>query len=254
MGYFSQVVIIVNGKNVEQVRPALEKLMPDEIVPLKGWHIFRWNAIVWDDDLPEMIEIQNALDQLPLGSYSFIRIGADFDDVILDGAYHSDLIDITTTIHIRRPEPEYLLVSDLGFWNPHGWVLDTSLAYRYKKPVNLPLQEGCRWINTANEAVIFISKDQAGYLQWLLDQAEIDFDAENIPEDATLATFTARFSNGYEADIKVCSGQNNCFVDPVLFNEKGGEITVLDVEGELLGFYDFGDYKLELKPILQKIR
>ena len=38
------------------------------------------------------------------------------------------------------------------------------------------------------------------------------------------------------------------------FNEKGGEITVLDVEGELLGFYDFGDYKLELKPILQKIR
>ena len=59
---------------------------------------------------------------------------------------------------------------------------------------------------------------------------------------------------GYEADIKVCSGQNNCFVDPVLFNDKGGEITVLDVEGELLGFYDFGDYKLELKPILQKIR
>ena len=33
MGYFSQVVIIVNGKNVEQVRPALEKLMPDGNCP-----------------------------------------------------------------------------------------------------------------------------------------------------------------------------------------------------------------------------
>jgi hypothetical protein len=55
---------------------------------------------------------------------------------------------------------------------------------------------------------------------------------------AVIKTYTAKFSNGFEADIKVCNGDTP-FVDPVLFNEKGIEICVGEVEDTLLGEYHF---------------
>lgn len=87
--------------------------------------------------------------------------------------------------------------------------------------------------------IIQIDTEEAKYLQDLLDATDIDFNKKKIAEDSTIETFTANFSNGFFADIKVCSGQNNCFVDPVLFTENGSQICVLEPEGELLGYYTF---------------
>lgn len=97
---------------------------------------------------------------------------------------------------------------------------------------------------------IFISKTLADELQDYLNRDDIDFHNEKIARDSTIATFTARFSNGFEADIKVCAGSSNCFIDPVLFNEQGCEVSVLDCEANLLGEYYFefegNDYVVEI--------
>lgn len=89
------------------------------------------------------------------------------------------------------------------------------------------------------EQTVKVSKDKAERLQALLDQGEIDFEKEDVEEDATLLTLTANFENGFSADIKVCSGQHNCYVDPVLFNENGNEVCVGEPSFDLLGEYDF---------------
>jgi uncharacterized protein YrzB (UPF0473 family) len=44
------------------------------------------------------------------------------------------------------------------------------------------------------------------------------------------------------AHIKVCSGQNNLYVDPVLFDNEGNEVCVGEPAFELLGEYYF-EYK-----------
>lgn len=60
----------------------------------------------------------------------------------------------------------------------------------------------------------------------------------NIPEDTIIEKFIFSFGDQIEADIKVCSGQNNCFIDPVLF-EDGFEVGLLEPEFDLLGEYVF---------------
>lgn len=60
---------------------------------------------------------------------------------------------------------------------------------------------------------------------------EEDFKRLSLSKDSTLKTFTVKFNKNIEADIKVCSGDNNCFVDPVLFDD-GQEVCTLDCEGE----------------------
>lgn len=86
------------------------------------------------------------------------------------------------------------------------------------------------------EKRVTVSKKEAERLQYLLDQEEVNFEAEKVEEDATL---TANFEDGFSADIKVCSGQHNCYVDPVLFNKNGFEVCVGEPAFDLLGEYDF---------------
>lgn len=92
------------------------------------------------------------------------------------------------------------------------------------------------------EQVMKVKKESVDELQKLLDMEEIDFHKLKVAEDATLETFTVKFANGYEADIKVCSGQHNCFVDPVLFTPSGNECCVLEPECDILGEYWFEDH------------
>ena len=64
-------------------------------------------------------------------------------------------------------------------------------------------------------ATIEITQKQAEELQRLLDISTItEFQKENLPIDETIATFTAVFKDGMEADIKVCTGDKNCYIDP----------------------------------------
>ena len=86
---------------------------------------------------------------------------------------------------------------------------------------------------------ILITKQEAKRLQYLMDLEEVDFEKEGLDYDSAFRTLTARFSNGFEADIKMCSGQTNCFIDPVLFDKEGHEILCLECVEDVLGEYDF---------------
>lgn len=85
---------------------------------------------------------------------------------------------------------------------------------------------------------VTVSKKIADRLQALLDKTEVNFEKEMVDTDATLLTLTAKFDDQVEADIKVCSGQNNCYVDAVLF-DKGSEVCVSETCEKLLGDFYF---------------
>lgn len=53
-----------------------------------------------------------------------------------------------------------------------------------------------------------------------------------------VTTYTAKFGDGIEADIKVCNSESSPYIDAVLF-EDGFEIGLLDVSDVLLGEYIF---------------
>ncbi len=79
---------------------------------------------------------------------------------------------------------------------------------------------------------ITISKDELKDIKRLLRRKTEDKNVGDVPY-----TYTVRFSNGMEADIKVCNG-NSPYVDAVLFKD-GSEVSVLDVSENILGLYDF---------------
>lgn len=79
--------------------------------------------------------------------------------------------------------------------------------------------------------------------------------ALDYPVDEMIECYTAHFSNGWDADIKLCSGDTNFFVDPVLFDENGNEQSVLDCTDEYDGEYIFevGDdtYEVVVKKVAE---
>lgn len=66
-------------------------------------------------------------------------------------------------------------------------------------------------------------------------QAFLDSKGKDVVD--TVATFTAKFDDGIEIDIKVCDG-NPPFVDAVLFQD-GSDVGCLDVTDTLVGEYIF---------------
>ena len=54
-----------------------------------------------------------------------------------------------------------------------------------------------------------------------------------IKPDSTLYHFEAKFQNGFRADLNVCSGQVNCWVECVLYNEEGVEVDSILLEDYL---------------------
>lgn len=64
--------------------------------------------------------------------------------------------------------------------------------------------------------------------------------AEDENKDV-IQTFTVKFDDGWQADIKVCNGCHDSgpYVDPVLFDEGGGERHVLDVQDDIVGKFEF---------------
>jgi len=103
-----------------------------------------------------------------------------------------------------------------------------------------------------HEVKIKIKKELANELQELLDMEVVNFHKLKIAKDSTLETFTATFENGYQTDIKVCSGQTCCFIDPVLFTPEGYEACIADPDSQLLGKYSFESDGDEYKVILEK--
>ena len=66
-------------------------------------------------------------------------------------------------------------------------------------------------------------------MESLLASGEMD---EQTDSDGVVKTYTARFSNGWQADIKVCNAETENggpYVDPVLFDEWGCEQCIGEV-------------------------
>lgn len=93
------------------------------------------------------------------------------------------------------------------------------------------------------EKTIKIAKKEAERLEYLLDQEELDFEAEGVEEDATLLPLTANFENGYSMEINVCTGQQNCYVDSILYSNQQDNLSprcyVAEPEFGLLGEFYF---------------
>ena len=98
--------------------------------------------------------------------------------------------------------------------------------------------------------ILTISKETAEKFQKLLDMEEVDFKGLEVEEDAILASFTARFENGLFVDINVNSGQNNCWVDTILYSPTGDELVLDEPSETLLGesclFYQGDEYSVVL--------
>ena len=90
-------------------------------------------------------------------------------------------------------------------------------------------------------STILISKALAAHINSLCEMSGNEiYQKYGYHRDETI-TLTAKFDNGYEADIKtVICEEDSPYVDPVLFNPFGSEVCVLGVEdGPIQGEYVF---------------
>ena len=72
-----------------------------------------------------------------------------------------------------------------------------------------------------------IDKETSDWLKHLLSYEEMteeDFEKEGIDQDSTVYEETVEFKDGKQADLKVCSGQNNLWAEAVLFSKNGDEL------------------------------
>lgn len=101
------------------------------------------------------------------------------------------------------------------------------------------------------EKTLYLSKEEVKRLQNLLDFEKVDFEKENIEEDAVIHSLSARFNNCYSAEINVCSGQQNLWVDSVLFNAERQQIAVaepaFDILGETFFEHDGNEYTVNIE-------
>lgn len=77
---------------------------------------------------------------------------------------------------------------------------------------------------------VYVPKKEIERLNRLLDVVydEEDMEKEEVEPDSTLFIRTARFDDGYEVDVKVCSGQANLWSEAVLFDPDGNEVYCTD--------------------------
>lgn len=83
---------------------------------------------------------------------------------------------------------------------------------------------------------ITITQREYEHLQSILD---IEDNIDEQYEEGTYKTFSAEFDDGRSIDVKLCIGQNNAYIDAILFSDDGYEIIVLEPDWTLLGEYEF---------------
>jgi len=95
-------------------------------------------------------------------------------------------------------------------------------------------------MNIYNQQLILPSEEIAT-MQGLLNAVNINPHDVDADIDMTYRTYTAKFQNGYEADIKICAGSNNFYIDAVLFDDCGFERSAMSDIDELEGEYSWDD-------------
>ncbi|MDR0287536.1 MAG: hypothetical protein LBI03_07535 [Clostridiales bacterium] len=84
------------------------------------------------------------------------------------------------------------------------------------------LESGCDVIQLKE---LQLYKKTVDYWQRLVDMTQVDFEKENIDRDCMLKVWSVEFDDGYVADLRVCSGNNNLFLDAILFRPCNGGLT-----------------------------
>lgn len=104
---------------------------------------------------------------------------------------------------------------------PSGDYICTKCNAEYESLNQLP--------KTKYYTELLIDKKINGSMQELLDLDDEEYtkyiNENKIDEDSTIFSKTITFENGYQVNIKVCTGQSNAYVDCVLFDDKGNEIS-----------------------------
>ena len=92
-------------------------------------------------------------------------------------------------------------------------------------------------------AVIELPSETLAHYQYLLGRTGRQlYDEFGLKRDETI-THTAKFSNGYEADIKiVICEEAPPYIDAVLFDPRGSEVTCDSSEEDYGGEYWFQDH------------
>lgn len=88
--------------------------------------------------------------------------------------------------------------------------------------------------------VMRITPSRLRVVKSLLDRKSPATDAGS---DEVLMSFTHRFPDGFEVDLKVCNGDTP-WLDAVLFDPHGHEVQVLEPSDTILGEYPFDGHKL----------
>ena len=81
-----------------------------------------------------------------------------------------------------------------------------------------------------------IAKEVNRLLDIVADGEESLFELTDMPEDATIEVWSVEFEDGTVADLRLCSGNTNMWLDPILFERFENyltEVCVLDAEYEL---------------------
>ena len=91
-------------------------------------------------------------------------------------------------------------------------------------------------IKISQDDIDFINKVMA-----ITDKTDERWEDYQDLRDCTVERYTGHFEDGHFADVSVCSGQSNFFIDPVLFDKDGNEVCVLDCADTILGEYEFED-------------
>lgn len=94
--------------------------------------------------------------------------------------------------------------------------------------------------------VITVKKKEVLYIEDLLDKSNssfegegIDLDEELVDPNSVILSYTAKFEDGCEADIKFVSTDDDVYIDAVLFDQEGHQIALLDPCYEFLGEFEF---------------
>lgn len=84
--------------------------------------------------------------------------------------------------------------------------------------------------------VIEVTLEEAKLVNEILEIEEGRY--EEADDEEAIKTWTAKFENGYEVDIKLCNGDTP-YIDSVLFNPNGSQVAVLEISEYLIGEYSF---------------
>lgn len=91
-------------------------------------------------------------------------------------------------------------------------------------------------IKISQEDIDFINK-----VMEITDETDERWEDYQDLKDCTVERYTGYFEDGHFADVSLCSGQSNFFIDPVLFDKDGNEVCVLECVETILGEYEFED-------------